>query len=506
MFILKPIDWFLNRITMYRLVFWYLIALVGIGFAYSLAGTLPYNPWYLLGNAAFLVSACWLSNAVFAALFDTPASAESSYITGLILALIIAPAAPSTDFLFLLFASVIAMASKYLIAIRQKHIFNPAAFAVLITALFAGQAAVWWVGGSLAMLPFVLLGGILVVRKLQRFDLALSFLGAAIASAVLGALLSNLDVAYSLRSMFTHSPIFFFVSIMLTEPLTTPPRRSLRLAYGALVGALFPPWIHFASLYSTPELALIIGNAFSFVSSPKVNTVLTLKKIEKIAEGTYEFSFEPARRFLFLPGQYVEWTLEHEPFDSRGNRRYFTIASSPTENAVRAGIRFYPNASSFKRALSALPLGSKVKVGALAGDFTLPKDSERKLAFIAGGIGATPFRSMVRYVADKNETRDMVLLYSNKTENEIAYRDFFDGAAEAGLRTVYTLTDAAPNNWHGRRGFITPEMIREEIPDFRQRTFYISGPKSMTDAFSNALHKMGVHRSHIKTDFFPGFA
>ena len=113
---LQRIDWYLNRITMYRLVLYLLLALVGVAFCYSLLGLLPFNPWFLLANAAFLVAACWLLNAVFAAIFETPPAAESSYLTALILALIISPAAPSADVWFLFFASGIAMLAASMLA------------------------------------------------------------------------------------------------------------------------------------------------------------------------------------------------------------------------------------------------------------------------------------------------------------------------------------------------------------------------------------------------------
>jgi ferredoxin-NADP reductase len=143
----------------------------------------------------------------------------------------------------------------------------------------------------------------------------------------------------------------------------------------------------------------------------------------------------------------------------------------------------------------------------LAGDFTLPKDQSEKLVFIAGGIGITPFRSMAQYLMDTKQKRDIVMLYSNKTIPEIAYRDVFDRAQEIGLKTVYTVTNEnpIPQDWTGKTGFINEAMLREEVPDFKTRMFYISGPRSMVVLFDDLLKKMGVPESNIKKDFFPGF-
>jgi ferredoxin-NADP reductase len=116
---------------------------------------------------------------------------------------------------------------------------------------------------------------------------------------------------------------------------------------------------------------------------------------------------------------------------------------------------------------------------------------------------------MVQYLVDTRESRDIVLLYSNKTLGEIAYKDVFDTAqaANIGFRAVYTLTDKiVPSTWSGERGYVDAAMIARQVPDYAQRQFFVSGPRSMVTAFQKTLHDMGVPRRRIKTDFFPGFA
>src|SRR5258708_34079548 len=110
----------------------------------------------------------------------------------------------------------------------------------------------------------------------------------------------------------------------------------------------------------------------------------------------------------------MEWTVGHAHSDTGGNRRYFTLASSPTEKEVHLGVRFYDPSSSFQRAVVELPAGSTIVAGQVAGEFTLPKDPQKKLVFIAGGIGITPFRSMVKYLLDRDEKRAITLFYSNR--------------------------------------------------------------------------------------------
>jgi ferredoxin-NADP reductase/Na+-translocating ferredoxin:NAD+ oxidoreductase RnfD subunit len=516
---LSLIDRLLNKITMYRLVLYYLIALIGIAAVFGYFGILPYSPLALGFSTAVLLAVSLITNELFARTFRAQPNVESVYITALILALIITPVLPgnAVGLSFLIWAAVLAMASKYILAIRKKHFFNPAAFAVALTAFAISQAATWWVGGNLPLMAFVLIGGFLIVRKIQRFDLVLPFLGVAIAS-ILFTSPPQYGLFNTLSQALLHTPLFFFAAIMLTEPLTTPPTRTRRIVYGAFVGLLFAPNIHFGSIYSTPELALLVGNILSYILSPKSKHALVLKEKKEVGKYLFDFVFATDGRVRFRPGQYMEWTLAHQGSDSRGNRRYFTIASSPTENDLRLGVKFPKPPSSFKRGMLELKPGDQIIGGQLAGDFTLPRDPRKKLVFVAGGIGITPFRSMIKYLVDKNENRDIILLYSDRSTEEIVYRDVFDEAAQAiGMKTIYAITGAredtanqVPPLAEGKLGGvifkrIDADLIRREIPDYLERTFYISGTQAMVSGMTTLLHDFGIPRRQIKTDFFPGF-
>ncbi len=499
------IDDILNRITMYRLVLYYLVVLVFASFVLSFFGLLPFEPTALAFSTTVILAACFATNWIFVRTFKAEANVESVYITALILTLIITPttAADHAGVAFLLFASVWAMASKFLFAPEKKHIFNPAAFAVALTALLINQSATWWIGGNMALLPFVLVGGLLVVRKIQRFDLVMSF--AVVALATVASTASGGDYRTAITQTLLHSSFFFLAFVMLTEPLTTPPTRILRVVYGTLVGFLFAPNIHVGSYYLTPEVALLIGNVFSYIVSPKGRYMLTLARVEQATRDVYDFVFTADRGLSFRPGQYLEWTLSHRYADDRGNRRYFTIASSPTERTVRLGVKFYPSSSTFKRALAAMKVGSVISASHLAGGFVMPKNKEKKLVFIAGGIGVTPFRSMVQYLLDKGERRDIVLFYSVRTAADIAYKDIFDRAqTELGIKTIYALSAEKESVPGTLNGLVDATLIAREVPDYLERTFYISGPHTMVDSFKRTLTGMDVSRFKIKSDFFPG--
>jgi glycine betaine catabolism B len=505
---MKLIDAALNRITMYQLALYSLIFLLAAAVALSFAGVLAYNPFAILFSTAFLLVVCGLTNWIFARGFDVPTNEESAYITALILALIITPIQSYADLWFLFWAGVLAMASKYILAIRGKHVFNPAAIAVAITYYATNQSASWWIG-SPAMTLFVLAAGLLVVRRIRRFDLVLSFLAAALAATAAAALFGgNNPVIASARTLL-YSPLLFFAFIMLTEPLTMPPTRRLRMLYGALVGFLFTPLFHIGSFYTTPETALLFGNVFAYLVSPKAKLILKLKAKTQLAQDAYEFSFAPARKLAFAPGQYMEWTLPMSAPDSRGNRRYFTLASSPTERDLRVGVKFASRGSAFKSELLAMEPGSEIAASQLAGDFVLPEDRSKKLVFLAGGIGITPFRSMLQYLLDRRERRNITLFYTNRRADEIVYQDVLSRAASVlGVQVVYILTDPndVPYRWPGLVGRIQPEWIRRYVPDYRQRIFYLSGPVGMVDAVKTMLHGLGIPDTQIRTDYFSGLA
>ncbi|TIT85996.1 MAG: hypothetical protein E5W41_07750, partial [Mesorhizobium sp.] len=152
-----------------------------------------------------------------------------------------------------------------------------------------------------------------------------------------------------LKETLSSSPLLFFAFVMLTEPLTAPTKRWPRIAFACIVGFLFAPNIHIGSFYFTPELALLTGNLFAYSVGPKGRFVLILERIEQTAADSYDFIFRSPRKLAFQAGQYLEWTLGLDRSDNRGNRRYFTVASSPTEQSVRLGVRFHPQSSAFKQ-------------------------------------------------------------------------------------------------------------------------------------------------------------
>ncbi len=491
---------------MYKLVLYVLITLLCVAGIWGWFGFISYSPIDIFISTLFLLFVCYVANKIFAHVFDAPANVESVYITALILALIITPYHSFHDLPFLGWMGLLAIASKYILAIGKKHIFNPVAISAVLCSYGLLQSASWWVGNAV-MAPFVLVAGLLIVRKIRRTDLVFSFFFVTIVVSLASAFLKHGDPIATLNTIVFRSSLLFFAFIMLTEPLTTPPTKILQMIYGGLVGFLFVPQVHFGSIYSTPELALVIGNVFSYLVSPKQKLILHLRQKLQASSDMIEFIFPKKKSFAFLPGQYMEWTLAHQNTDSRGNRRYFTIASSPTEESLHLGVRFYPKSSSYKKAMLAMTGKTPIVGSQVAGDFTLPKDPHQKCVFIAGGIGITPYRSMLKYLIDTHQKRQIIMFYSNKTLGEIMYSDIFDQAEkELGIYTIYTLTDikSLPAGWQGETRRIDAAMIQKYVPDYAERLFYLSGPHAMVKEYQEVLRNMGITDKQIKSDFFPG--
>ena len=488
---------------------YYLVALLAIAVGLSVRGTLDYPPIDLVGSALVAVVVCLAVNALFAATFGAPTNNDSALISALILALIVGPAQTMDAYVFLGWAGTLAMASKYIVARHHVHLFNPAALAVVATGVFAWQTASWWVATS-AMTPYVIVGGLLVVRKLRRGDLVLMFLWTTLFLTLAWSALEGVPWQQALRQGMLESPAWFLAFVMLTEPVTLPPTQRLQMLYGALAGVLVVPQLHLGTFYFSPELALVVANACMIPLRSLEKHRLYLDGAVAIGPGLVDFIYRPSRPLAYQPGQYMEWTLDHRHVDSRGKRRYFTLASSPTERSLRVGVKFEAEGSSFKHELAAHAAGSTPIIAALvAGDFTLPRNAERKLAFIAGGIGITPFRSMVKYLTDRGEDRNVVMLYANRRYEEIVYRDVFEAAAWTfRFRPVYVLSDISslPPFWHGEVGRIDAAMIERQIPDYRERLFYVSGSAEFVHSVRQALHDLGVKDEQVTTDYFSGLA
>ncbi len=479
---IQKFDDLLNSITMYRLVLYGLIWLTLVAGILSLFGILRYTPFELAISMTILMSVGYVANLGLARLYKIESNFESGIITTLILFFVIAAPSKISDWVALAVAVFVAMASKYVIIWRGSHIFNPAAVGIAIISITGLGHVAWWIGTP-TMLPFVAIVGLLILRKTRRFGLFFSFIIPSIALLLLNG--NNIQI------LIFSFPLIFFATVMLTEPATSPNTNKWRLVYGVFVGTLTGLGL---SLISTPHIALLAGNLLAFVVSFRSSTRLELVTKTKLAPNIYNFSFKPSRVITFLPGQYMEWTLANIPFNSRGNRRTFTIASSPGQSNLHIGIRFYEPSSAFKKKLIGLNIGDTIFGGHIAGDFTLPHDTTKKLVFVAGGIGITPFISMLQHMCETKINRDITLFYFVNSQQEFVYKDIIENALQFGIKLVPMV---------GPEARLSEKLLQKHVPDYAQHEYYLSGPPAMVRVYKKALKKLSVKKIH--TDYFTGY-
>jgi len=478
------IDRLNDILTSYRLMLYFLLALAGWAILGSFFDKVPYSWHEIIVSGIWLVGICWMVNKLISKFLDIPANKESSLITGLILLLILPPPKDAAGFAVLAAAAGSAIVSKYVITFRKSHIFNPAAFGALVAGDIFHKYPAWWVGTKF-ITPVVVIGGILILRKMKRFTMAGVFLATFMLYLIFGTSLGN--DAHILWQEIISTQVLFFTVVMLTEPLTSPTKLNFCLLYAVMVGILYTA----AKLGFSPEEALLAGNLLTFIVARNRRYQIKFVRRVKEAEGIYSYIFTMPKDFRFRAGQYMEWTIAQNKTDARGNRRYLTIASSPTEPGLMFTIKHPQPASAFKQKLSQLKPGDTILASRLAGEFTLPDDVNKKVALLAGGIGVTPFRSMIKYIIDKDESRDLALVYSANSSDELSFRELFDGT---GLKTHYVT-----------EGRIDKSKIKSLLPDYKERTFYISGPYGFVNAVHSALLELGISGRQITTDYFPGY-
>ncbi len=496
------LDRLLGRVTMYRLVIICLTVTAVVSFVLMVLGLIAYSPLGFLANASVLLVFSYLANGLAGLIFRTRPQLSSTVITALLLLFIFQPSLNTPQLLGAALGAVVAALSKYLFAVRGRHIFNPTALGAFVVVLTGLNFSFWWVGTPI-LLPFVAVGGFLVLFRTRRFPLALVFIAVAGGGTAIRYLVSGVDVGQALQFALLSSPIVFFACFMLDEPQTLPPRRWQQLLEAALVGLIFALPFSFGPLSSTPELALIVGNLLAFFFGQRRGIRMDFVSRKTLTPSSWEFEFHPHAPVRFLAGQYMEITLPHGNSDARGWRRVFTIASAPGGN-IRFGMRVPKRSSSFKAAMLALESGAVVSGASVSGDFVLPRDASKPLLLVAAGIGITPFASQLEHLTATGQTRDVVLLYSVANADDIAFAQVLEAADCRVVVVSPTRPAELPPEWSwAGGGALTAETISKAVPDAAARATYLSGPPELVAGLERALRADGVRK--IVTDVFIGY-
>ena len=496
---------FVDNIGMYRIVLLTLGILAGLSVISGFLGLIAYSGIELLIYLVSTVTIAVVLNGAIGYVTKISVNQESALITALILFFLFIPALSFVENWPIWLATVIAIVSKYLFVWKKQHLANPAAIGAAVVSVSGLYISSWWVANPTLFIPLVVLGS-LVVMKVRKWTPVLAFVLASLIIFLAESLMSGVGIETAISTFFLSWPTLFLAFFMLTEPFTMPARKEQQILYGGLVAFLSNASIASMFFAFSPELALVVANVLLIGTRLTQKLVLEFVSKSEIAKDTYEYVFKKPNGFKFLPGQYLEWMLPHEKSDSRGPRRYFTIASSPTEPDIRLSMKLVEKGSSYKKTLQGLDIGKKLIASQLAGDFLLPNNSEEKLAFVAGGIGITPFRSHIKYMMDSGVTHDTVLYYCANTKSEVAYRDIFTKASKQFAFTTIEVIAKEKVSAPDESGFVTADMIKRRTPDYLERHWYLSGPPGMVNAYSKLLSELGVPKKNITRDFFPGLA
>jgi ferredoxin-NADP reductase len=225
------------------------------------------------------------------------------------------------------------------------------------------------------------------------------------------------------------------------------------------------------------------------------------------AAEVMSFVFDLAgQTYEYLPGQYAVYELDELSFpDDRGKKRHFTISSSPSEKGI---IMFTTRlrGSGFKETLRHAPLGYELTVSSARGSFVLPAGEARRHVFIAGGIGITPYRSILRYAADTQTPLQVRMLYFNRLPSHIVFgRELEEIARRIPTFSLVCVVDGPDEDWKGERGELSESMIRRYVPELDQALFWLSGPPQAVGAFRKVLEQTGIREEAIRLENFMGY-
>jgi ferredoxin-NADP reductase len=228
-------------------------------------------------------------------------------------------------------------------------------------------------------------------------------------------------------------------------------------------------------------------------------TLMALQGREPIARDTVAFTFARPAGFTFKPGQAIDVTLIDPPqTDAKGSRRALSIVSAPCEDRLVVATRMRDSA--FKRVLGSMPIGGRVQVEGPFGSLTLHGNRSRPAVLIAGGIGITPFMSMLRQAAHDDLPQVIKLIYSNRRPEDAAFLaelQQLEQARRGSFQLVATMTDSA--------GHIGPDLVRSIIARPATHVFYVAGPPAMVTDMQQLLNRLGIQDDNVRSETFSGY-
>jgi ferredoxin-NADP reductase len=242
--------------------------------------------------------------------------------------------------------------------------------------------------------------------------------------------------------------------------------------------------------------------------APSPMTLSKLVARQDVAEQTMAFRFEKPPNWKFKAGQALDMTLLDPPeTDAEGNVRTFSIASAPQEETLMVATRMRDTA--FKRVLKIMRMGTQVKLEGPSGDLTLHNNAQRTAVLLAGGIGITPFRSMVVRAAREKLPHRIFLLYSNRRPEDAPFLDELAALEKENpnYKLIATMTEMARSkrSWQGETDKIGQDMLSKYLKNAASPLYYIAGPPGMVNGLHDMLNESGVDDDDIRSEEFAGY-
>jgi ferredoxin-NADP reductase len=233
-----------------------------------------------------------------------------------------------------------------------------------------------------------------------------------------------------------------------------------------------------------------------------------LMRREEVAEGTMAVHFEKPSGFKFKAGQSADVTLTDPPeTDAEGNTRTFSIASPPFEDELVFTTRMRDTA--FKRSLKKVPLATAVQIGSATGSFTLHKNPAKPAVFLAGGIGITPFLSIVRQADRDRLPHRLYVFYSNRRPEDAPFLDTLQNLEKTNphFHLICTMTEMSKSKkeWKGEVVPIDQEMLSRHLATLQGPIYYSAGPPAMVAGMKKMLVSAGIDEDDIRTEDFAGY-
>lgn len=217
---------------------------------------------------------------------------------------------------------------------------------------------------------------------------------------------------------------------------------------------------------------------------------------KNVTDDVKSFIFEPEAGLSWKAGQYMHYLFPHSNEDDRGHERWFTNSAAPFEKHIIISTRIASEkVSSFKHALASLKPGDEIEADGPEGDFTV-EDQDRNYIFVAGGIGITPFRSILAEADHQRIKLKATLLYANRN-SDVTFKDELEqfAAHNPNLKIKYLIDPEK----------IDQQLLKEQISAVENPYVYVSGPEPMVKGLAAQLEQLGFAKENIKTDDFPGY-